>query len=74
MGTPFTSKINGNDIYAKRAEATRSGVNLETFESGTSTTYGILPAGIATPVSAGDTTNTLATQKYVLDRVALPYG
>lgn len=67
MGTPFTSKINGNDIYAKRAEATRSGVNLETFGSGASTTFGILPAGISTPESAADTANILATQQYVLN-------
>ena len=61
----FTSKINGNDIYAKRAEATRSGVNLETF----GTTFGILPEGIQTPTKASDTANTLATQKYVLDNL-----
>lgn len=69
----FTSKINGNDIYAKRAERTRSGVNLETFTEGTGasakTTYGILPAGIATPTKAEDIANTLATQKYVLDQM-----
>lgn len=32
----FTSKINGNDIYAKRAEATRKGVNFETYGEGAS--------------------------------------
>ena len=70
MSTTFTSKINGNDIYAKRAERTRSGVNLETFTTtgeGAKTTYGILPAGITTPTVADDEANTLATQKYVKD-------
>lgn len=65
----FTSKINGNDIYAKRAEATRSGVNLETFTKDGTTTLGILPAGLTPGNEGKDTANTLATQKYVLDRV-----
>lgn len=65
----FTSKVNGNDIYAKRAEATRSGVNLETFTKDGVTTQGILPAGIATPESATDDVNILATRKYVQDQV-----
>lgn len=65
----FTSKINGNEIYAKRAEATRSGVNLETFTKDGVTTQGILPAGIATPESATDDENILATKKYVQDQV-----
>lgn len=65
----FTSKINGNDIYAKRAEATRSGVNLETFTKDGVTTQGILPASIATPSSADDDVNILATRKYVQDQV-----
>ena len=70
MGTPFTSKINGNDIYAKRAEATRSGVNLETFTpKGGTEKKGILPAGLTPGNEGKDAANTLATQKYVLDRV-----
>jgi hypothetical protein len=65
----FTSKINGKDIYAKRAEATRKGVNLETFTEDGVTTQGILPAGIATPKSATDDDNILATKKYVQEQV-----
>ena len=67
MGTPFTSKINGTDIYAKRAEATRSGVNLETFTDTTGTHVGILPGGMVP--GAADGSGTLATQKYVLDKL-----
>ena len=65
----FTSKINGNDIYAKRAERTRSGVNLEAFtpEGGTKVP-GILPEDLGTP-GAADGSGTLATQKYVLDQM-----
>lgn len=73
MADTFTSKINGNFIYAKRAERTRSGVNLETFTVGEGasavTTQGILPAGITTPSSASDDVNILATKKYVQDQM-----
>jgi hypothetical protein len=65
----FTSQVNGNDIYAKRAEATRSGVNLEKFTDGGTTKLGILPEGITNPTGASDIANTLATQKYVLDQI-----
>ena len=65
----FISQVNGKDIYATRAEATRSGVNLEKFTDNGTTTLGILPEGIETPTEAGDTVNTLATQKYVLDQI-----
>lgn len=75
MSTKFTSQINGHDLYAKRAEATRSGVNLETFTVGSGegavTTLGILPAGITTPTEAEDIANTLATQKYVQDYMSV---
>lgn len=63
----FTSQINGKDIYAKRAEATRSGVNLEAFTpSGGTKVPGILPEDLGTP---GTADGTLATQQYVIDQL-----
>jgi hypothetical protein len=69
MSEKFVSQVNGSDLYAKRAERTRSGVNLETFNDGTSDVPGILPAGIETPESAEDIQNILATKKYVQDQI-----
>lgn len=60
----FISQVNGNDLYAKRAERTRSGLNLETFNDGTNDVPGILPAGVGTSGNA-----VLATQQYVLDSI-----
>lgn len=69
MADTFTSKINGNFIYAKRAERTRSGVNLETYGEGASQTKGILPAGLLPGAEGTDDANILATQQYVLNQV-----
>lgn len=65
MAETFTSKINGNYIYAKRAEATRSGLLFETFDG----KYGILPDGLANDSTSGDRNpaHVLATLKDVLD-------
>lgn len=60
----FTSQVNGNDLYAKRAERTRSGLNLETYNDGTNDVPGILPAGVGTEGNA-----VLATQQYVWDSI-----
>lgn len=65
----FTSKINGNDIYAKRAEATRKGVNLETYGEGEGQVKGILPDGLLPGAEGTNEANTLATQQYVLDQM-----
>ena len=66
----FTSQINGNDIFAKRAEATRSGVNLETFTpTGGTEQKGILPAGLVHGAEGTNDSNILATQQYVKDQV-----
>lgn len=65
----FTSKINGNDIYAKRAEATRKGVNLETYGEGESQVKGILPTGLLPGNEGTNDANILATQQYVLDQM-----
>lgn len=65
----FTSKINGNDIYAKRAEATRKGVNLETYGEGEGLVKGILPTGLLPGNEGTNEANILATQQYVLDQM-----
>ena len=66
----FTSQINGNDIYAKRAEATRKGVNLETYGEGAGQVKGILPAGLVPGAEGTNDANILATQQYVLTQMA----
>ena len=69
MSTTFVSQVNGNDIYAKRAERTRSGLNIETIGSGEGAIKGILPAGLVPGSEGTNEANTLATQQYVLDQM-----